>query len=124
MHRLNDDESLRHAPAKEYASFSNPKKLRACYFCHLVKTQTQFAQEGCDNCQFFNPKDFTVAHYTSPHFESVVSIIDTQESWVALHLGLEQLIPGTYCRKIRDEPAGDIIQKARASGMKLPYNNN
>lgn len=27
------------------------KKLRACMLCSLIKTQVQFTQDGCENCE-------------------------------------------------------------------------
>ena len=57
------------------------KKLRACYGCHLVKSERQFKNRSCENCDCF--KDMNFFSFTSANFESLVVIMDPQFSWVA-----------------------------------------
>ena len=33
------------------------RHLRACYFCSLVKTVSQFERDGCDNCDFLDMRN-------------------------------------------------------------------
>ena len=50
------------------------KALRACMVCSLVKTTTQFVEEGCDNCDFLSMQgnQQKVMQLTTHSFEGYV----------------------------------------------------
>lgn len=53
------------------------RQLRACMICSLVKTQQQFEEHGCDNCdEYFEmagDRD-KIATCTTPSFEGYVKL--------------------------------------------------
>ena len=106
----------------EYVVLDGLKKLRACFVCHLIKTENQFRKEGCDNCLYFKHINHSYPDYTSPNFEGLVSVIDPEISWVARHLNVHRLLPGTYCLRIKDEITGDILETLKE--YKISYANN
>lgn len=108
----------------EYVCLDHLQKLRACFRCHLVKSQNQFRDAGCDNCPFFKAKRYTYIEYTSQNFEGLVSVLDPGVSWVALHLGITQFVPGTYCRRIRDEISEEMLDDFRKLGIGMAKNPN
>lgn len=117
-----EQESVNAPAGPEFVCLDQMQKLRACFRCHLVKTQNQFRDNGCENCPFFKSHRFTYLDYTSANFESLISIIDPQSSWVALHLGVQYFIPGTYCRKIRDVLSEDMLYEVRKNGINVARN--
>ena len=81
-------------------SYSFPKamkKLRACMRCHLVKTEDQFQQEGCDNCR--GNKNEIMSNITQ-HFKGVIAITNPRHSWCAKWMNKHELLPGFYCLDI------------------------
>jgi len=61
------------------------RQLRACMFCSLVKTASQFEHFGCTNCPFLKMREnkSKVLECTSSSFDGLISIMDPQKSWVA-----------------------------------------
>lgn len=106
----------------EYVCVDRMTKLRACFVCHLVKTEKQFRDQGCDNCLFFKKTGFEFPSYTTPHFESLVSVIDPRTSWVAKHLGIDGYVAGTYCRRTKDEPSKDTLEAIRSNNIPMAFN--
>jgi len=50
--------------------YQSLNELRACRACSLVKTYTQFFEEGCDNCGY---RDRSAADNTTPNFKGRVA---------------------------------------------------
>ena len=59
------------------------KRLRACIHCHLIKTEEQFKETGCENCNISMLDQDTMFDNTSANFEGMISLVDPQHSWVA-----------------------------------------
>jgi len=61
------------------------KGLRACLGCSLVKTEQQFLQSGCANCDNLGLKGSRqrVQDCTSASFDGLISLMDPDGSWVA-----------------------------------------
>lgn len=95
------------------------KKLRACIRCHLIKSESQFKKDGCDNCLYFKEKSYTYSDYTSANFEGLVSIMDPQISWVARHMNVHRYIPGSYCVRILDELKNEDIEMFKQNNINL-----
>merc|ERR1712085_79730 len=77
------------------------KNLRACLRCYLVKTDAQFAAQGCENCDFLQlggpgGDRERLWSCTTSNFEGVVAIISPSESWVARWQGIDDFVPGVY----------------------------
>lgn len=87
------------------------KSLRACFVCRLVKSQAQFEDMGCDNCEFLELKGDRgrVLDYTTPNFSGVITVMDPTTSWATKWLHLSKYVPGCYSLMINDEPP-DALQ--------------
>jgi transcription elongation factor SPT4 len=74
------------------------KGLKACLSCSLVKTYTQFLDQGCDNCEYLKMKDDTrkVKSCTTSYFEGLIGLVEPQNSWVAKWQRIVQMKPGMY----------------------------
>eukprot|EP01084_Bolivina_argentea_P303127 523287_1 len=74
------------------------KGWRACMSCALIKTFSQFADRGCDNCPFLSVEEGLerVHECTSQHFSGVIALIEPQTSWVARWQGYTMYKPGMY----------------------------
>mmetsp|Transcript_37138 Transcript_37138/g.46461 ORF Transcript_37138/g.46461 Transcript_37138/m.46461 type:complete len:96 (+) Transcript_37138:277-564(+) len=59
--------------------------LRACIPCLLVKTFTQFYEQGCENCEFLALQDDRerCMEITTDQFEGLVGVMDPKNSWVS-----------------------------------------
>jgi len=97
-------------------------KLRACMRCHLVKTESQFKNAGCENCTFFKSSGWEINEYTSNNFEGIVSIMNNEESWVSRWLDTDTFLPGCYCLKIYGEFQADVINYLREQNIKYVRN--
>ena len=64
---------------------SEMRELRACIPCLLVKTFSQFLEQGCENCPFLGLQDEQerCREVTTDQFEGLVSVMNPKESWVA-----------------------------------------
>jgi len=62
---------------------SDVKRLRACIYCRLIKTEEQFRKTGCENCGYKCLDHGDIEAKTSENFEGMISMIDAQHSWVA-----------------------------------------
>ena len=60
------------------------KRLKACISCHLVKTDSQFVKQGCDNCK--QGKNGIQDRITNK-FKGIIAITDPKKSWAAKYLG-------------------------------------
>jgi len=58
------------------------KKLRACFSCHLIKTEEQFIDEGCENCGGKWNKTEAIQRVTS-NFKGMIAITNPKFSWCA-----------------------------------------
>ena len=56
------------------------KKLRACFSCHLIKTEEQFIEEGCENCGGKWNKTEAIQRITS-NFKGMIAITNPKFSW-------------------------------------------
>ncbi len=107
------------------STFSSPKdlkKLRACYRCHLIKTEKQFNDEGCDNCPFFKKNRYPAYEYTTANFEGLISVVDSYKSWISRYLNLSKFVPGCYALKIRSVMPERL--EALAREKKMPFARN
>mmetsp|Transcript_49 Transcript_49/g.71 ORF Transcript_49/g.71 Transcript_49/m.71 type:complete len:128 (+) Transcript_49:201-584(+) len=79
--------------------------LRACIPCLLVKTFTQFYEEGCENCQFLEMEGNRdrCLEVTTDQFEGLVSVMKPKESWVGRWIRVSKLLPGCYAIKVNAE---------------------
>jgi transcription elongation factor SPT4 len=80
-------------------------KLRACLKCKLVKTETQWVQEGCENCDELSIRDDIerVQDCTSAYFEGLIAMMSPNDSWVSKWNGLERRTPGCYAVDVEGE---------------------
>ncbi|KAF2742994.1 transcription initiation Spt4 [Sporormia fimetaria CBS 119925] len=95
------------------------RHMRACMVCSVVRTAQEFTRSGCPNCDFLqlagNPD--AVAEATSPDFEGLITISDTERSWVARYQRLQGCLPGVYAMQVMGVLAEEYIEAAEAAGV-------
>lgn len=99
------------------------QKLRACLGCSLVKTQTQFRDEGCDNCQALKMKNAldVVLDCTSDTFSGLIAVTSNKDSWVAQWQHIDGFVPGMYAITVEGElPEGQAVALEREGRTLLP----
>jgi transcription elongation factor SPT4 len=81
------------------------KALRACKRCSLIKTLTQFTEQGCDNCPFLKIEESAerVHECTSSYFSGMAAIMDPRASWVAKWQRVRHFKPGMYAIEVIGE---------------------
>lgn len=79
-----------------------PRSLRACLVCSFVQSQSKFHKQGCPNCDFLEMvgNSDNVADCTSEVFEGLITVNDTQGSWVARWQRLIGYVPGVYATQV------------------------
>lgn len=97
----------------KFVAPNDVKKLRSCLNCHLVKTERQFRERGCDNCEIFRAKGFTVFEYTTANFESIINLTDPSKSGIARHLNLITFLPGSYSLKVGMEMSQELLESVK-----------
>eukprot|EP01084_Bolivina_argentea_P303125 523285_1 len=82
---IDEEENLEEDVIDMAALPTDMKGWRACMSCALIKTFSQFADRGCDNCPFLSVEEGLerVHECTSQHFSGVIALIEPQTSWVA-----------------------------------------
>ncbi|KAL0212142.1 hypothetical protein RCL1_005768 [Eukaryota sp. TZLM3-RCL] len=93
---------------------NSEKGLRSCLWCGLVKTEEQFVELGCDNCEFLNMEQDAdrVAELTTNRFQGMVSTMN-QTTWVSTYLGLDKMKAGVYALQILDDLPLDVYENYR-----------
>ena len=74
------------------------KHLRACISCKLVKTEGQFDEEGCSNCNW-DLADYT--DETTPDFTGMIAMMEPEDSWVAKWQRMAKYRPGVYAKSVK-----------------------
>ena len=72
----------------EYSYPTSLKKLRACLKCGLIKTESQFTKEGCENCHIQRNE---IISYITPHFKGMIAITYPKGSWCAKWIGKSKI---------------------------------
>ena len=100
---------------------SDLKKLRACLRCYLVKTESQFLGDGCENCAFLRLDEDREKVYqcTTSSFQGVVSMITSQDSWVARWLKQGSLYPGCYALQTQGTLPPHIQRSLQERGIPI-----
>ncbi|KAI8895496.1 Spt4/RpoE2 zinc finger-domain-containing protein [Globomyces pollinis-pini] len=97
------------------------RKLRACMLCSLVKSQTQFIRDGCDNCdEVLSMKNDTdrVLDCTSGNFEGVIAVIRPESSWVSKWQRVDKFTRGVYAVQVTGKLPIDIQEQLLDKGIK------
>jgi transcription elongation factor SPT4 len=100
---------------------SELKNLRACLRCALIKTNGQFVEGGCENCDFLNMKDDDdrVASCTTMYFEGNVALMEAQSSWVAKWQRIVTFVPGIYALEVTGRLPDDAIEACENGGYEI-----
>jgi transcription elongation factor SPT4 len=96
------------------------RKLRACLLCSLVKTQTQFKRDGCDNCEEIlqlRGSAERLSDCTSATFDGLVALMNPEKSWVAKWQRCDKFVPGLYALKISGKLPMDIEEELEDKGI-------
>ena len=82
---------------------SGMRSLRACLVCSLVQPSSKFTASGCPNCEAFlemRGSADVVTDCTSGVFEGMITMSNTDVSWVAKWQRLQGYVPGMYAVKV------------------------
>jgi transcription elongation factor SPT4 len=103
-----------------YIPPNQQRHMRACMVCSVVRTELQFKQQGCPNCESFlelaGNKD-AVDDCTSQVFDGLVTVSDTSKSWVARWQRLEGYVPGVYAVQVEGILGEDYVAAAESAGV-------
>lgn len=96
------------------------RNMRACMVCSIVRTQQQFATQGCPNCEEIlelagNPEQ--INDCTSQVFEGLITVADTSRSWVARYQRLEGYVPGVYATQVEGILPEDVLSAVESAGV-------
>eukprot|EP01100_Stratorugosa_tubuloviscum_P005626 TRINITY_DN2508_c0_g1_i1.p1 TRINITY_DN2508_c0_g1~~TRINITY_DN2508_c0_g1_i1.p1 ORF type:complete len:102 (-),score=44.43 TRINITY_DN2508_c0_g1_i1:58-363(-) len=95
---------------EQFSNFPTPndKDLRACKRCKLVKSNSEFLKNGCDNCDenIKKSKD-DIKKQTTKDFHGVIAVLNFEQSWVLNALRIKP----TYVKGLY---AMDIPRRARS----------
>ncbi|KAI8943639.1 hypothetical protein NX059_001624 [Plenodomus lindquistii] len=108
------------ASSGSYIPPSQQRNMRACMVCSIVRTSQQFLQQGCPNCEYIleligNPDQ--INDCTSQVFEGLITVADTQRSWVARYQRLEGYVPGVYATQVEGILPEDVIGAVESAGI-------
>ncbi|KAF1944927.1 Spt4-domain-containing protein [Clathrospora elynae] len=103
-----------------YIAPGQQRNMRACMVCSIVRTQQQFLNQGCPNCEEIlelasNPEQ--INDCTSQVFEGLITVADTNRSWVARYQRLEGYVPGVYATQVEGILPDDIIGAVESAGI-------
>eukprot|EP01117_Protostelium_nocturnum_P020018 TRINITY_DN882_c1_g1_i1.p1 TRINITY_DN882_c1_g1~~TRINITY_DN882_c1_g1_i1.p1 ORF type:complete len:126 (+),score=22.11 TRINITY_DN882_c1_g1_i1:59-436(+) len=95
---------------------NNMKSLRACLWCSLIRTEKQFDDEGCPNCEPFlqygrNRRDVDIC--TSASFDGIITMLDPDASWVAKWNRINQktFVRGVYAVSVNGRLPNSIVKE-------------
>ncbi|KAF2118965.1 transcription elongation factor spt-4 [Lophiotrema nucula] len=94
--------------------------MRACMVCSIVRTEQQFKTSGCPNCESFlelTNNGEAIHECTSQVFEGLMTIADTNKSWVARYQRLEGYVPGVYAVQVEGVLPEEVIVAAENAGI-------
>jgi transcription elongation factor SPT4 len=96
------------------------RNMRACMVCSIVRTLHQFTTQGCPNCEdileLANNTD-QINDCTSQVFEGLISVADTNRSWVARYQRLEGYVPGVYATQVEGILPEDVLVAVENAGI-------
>ena len=78
----------------------NPRDLLACRECGLVKSEAQFREEGCENCEGVGIGADEMERICTPDFSGMIAIMNPEKSWCAKWTRKKKCLPGCYALKV------------------------
>ncbi|KAF3000897.1 hypothetical protein E8E13_008089 [Curvularia kusanoi] len=96
------------------------RNLRACMVCSIVRTEAQFKNGGCPNCEDFLElanNSNNIEDCTSSVFEGCITVADTSRSWVARFQRLEGYVAGVYATQVEGILPEEIVSAVEAAGI-------
>jgi transcription elongation factor SPT4 len=115
-----DDNAAAAAMSGAYIPPNQHRHMRACMVCSVVRTEQQFKQNGCPNCESFLElagNIEAIQECTSQVFEGMVTVSDTSKSWVARYQRLEGYVPGVYAVQVEGVLPEEAITAAENAGV-------
>ncbi|KAG9201823.1 hypothetical protein G6514_005240 [Epicoccum nigrum] len=107
-------------PGGAFVPPNQQRNLRACMVCSIVRTQTQFLNGGCPNCEEFLELAGNLDHVsdcTSSVFEGLITVADTSKSWVARYQRLEGYVAGVYATQVEGILPEEWVSTIEAAGI-------
>jgi transcription elongation factor SPT4 len=96
------------------------RRHRACLLCSLVKSEQQFIEDGCDNCdQVLDLKGDPdkVKACTSANFDGVLGLIKPG-GWVSKWQRIDKFTPGVYAIRVSNMLPAHIEEELLDKGIK------
>ncbi|ORY10585.1 Spt4/RpoE2 zinc finger-domain-containing protein [Clohesyomyces aquaticus] len=96
------------------------RHMRACMVCSIVRTFQQFMQSGCPNCESFlelTGNSDAISDCTSQVFDGLLTVSNTEKSWVARYQRLEGYVPGVYAIQVEGILPEDAVVAAENAGV-------
>ncbi|KAJ4369642.1 transcription elongation factor spt4 [Neocucurbitaria cava] len=96
------------------------RNMRACMVCSIVRTQQQFMTHGCPNCEEIlelTGNSEAVSDCTSQVFDGLISVADTNKSWVARYQRLEGYVAGVYATQVEGILPEEVIVAVENAGI-------
>ena len=90
------------------------RNLIACRICGLVKTFSQFSDDGCDNCvqypfheAYFRGK-IMMEEATTAQFVGSYCMMCPEKSWAGRYQGTSHHKAGVYAVKVEEQPGPNL----------------
>lgn len=100
---------------------SETRRLRACMLCSLVKTQTQFKLNGCENCEqvlHLRGDNERIADCTSANFEGLIGFVQPSKSWVGRWQRIDKFNKGMYAIRVNGRLPISIEEELQDKGIR------
>mmetsp|Transcript_26601 Transcript_26601/g.67767 ORF Transcript_26601/g.67767 Transcript_26601/m.67767 type:complete len:130 (+) Transcript_26601:70-459(+) len=111
-------------PSREAGDFVYTNKaMRCCFICRLVKSERQFLETGCENCQFLRMEEDRgrVQDYTTPNFGGLITVMDPASSWATKWLHLSKYVPGAYALVVNDDMPDSLRELLEDRNIKVTH---
>ncbi|CDO64730.1 transcription elongation factor SPT4, putative [Plasmodium reichenowi] len=102
------EEINKDSPKKSRSGLQEDKallKLRACLSCRMLKSESEFYQNGCINCKFLQLAGdrHRIHDCTTENFNGFMAITTPNKSWMAQYNDLSKYAPGFYALQVIGE---------------------
>ncbi|KAJ1977654.1 transcription elongation factor spt4 [Dimargaris cristalligena] len=96
------------------------KNMRACLLCSLIKNQSQFVKNGCENCEDIlrlRGNTERVLECTSANFNGFVALMRPEQSWLGRWQRIEKYSKGLYAAQVTGRIPEDVEMALEQRGI-------
>ncbi|KAI9190699.1 Spt4/RpoE2 zinc finger-domain-containing protein [Polychytrium aggregatum] len=94
------------------------RRQRACLLCGLIKSTSQFQNDGCDNCYVWVKTDVSYFEYTSAKFDGAIAMLEPDSSWVARWQRIDKFCSGIYAIRVSGRISKNLEDRLADEGFK------